>query len=222
MKESYAAGQDGNSQADGAQVILREEDYKQLTGQSEYNKLFITVEKGQLYSVERRLEKLTDNYKSTEINGKGEELKIIGAQQSSEERLSVIYQILTLLILSVNIIFIMRSNIIARRKELGTLRAIGLSTKSIKKILIIESELYGIIASIIGSIIATVNYNYNIAELNKTLLKGGYTRTVEHHIPLTQIIILFTIFIVIGFISIYVSKDKIEGESIAECLSQND
>lgn len=222
MKESYAAGQDGNSQADGAQVILREEDYKQLTGQSEYNKLFITVEKGQLYSVERRLEKLTDNYKSTEINGKGEELKIIGAQQSSEERLSVIYQILTLLILSVNIIFIMRSNIIARRKELGTLRAIGLSTKSIKKILIIESELYGIIASIIGSVIATVNYNYNIAELNKTLLKGGYTRTVEHHIPLTQIIILFTIFIVIGFISIHVSRDKIEGESIAECLSQND
>ncbi|GAA3653604.1 ABC transporter permease [Asaccharospora irregularis] len=222
MKKSYAAGQDGNSQADGAQVILREEDYKQLTGQAEYNKLFITVEKGQLYSVERRLEKLTDNYKSTEINGKGEELKIIGAQQSSEERLSVIYQILTLLILSVNIIFIMRSNIIARRKELGTLRAIGLSTKSIKKILIIESELYGIIASIIGSVIATVNYNYNIAELNKTLLKGGYTRTVEHHIPLTQIIILFTIFIVIGFISIHVSRDKIEGESIAECLSQND
>lgn len=222
MKESYAAGQDGNTQAEGAQVIFREDDYKELTGQKEYNKLFVTVEKGQLYDVERRLEELTKDYGSTEINGKGEELKFIGAQQNSEEKLSVIYQFLTILILAVNIIFIMRSNIITRRKELSTLRAIGMSTKSIKKILIIESQLYGVVASIIGSVIATANYNYNIADLNKVILAGGYTRTVEHSIPLTQIIILFAIFITMGFISIYVSKDKIEGASIVECLSQND
>ncbi len=53
-------------------------------------------------------------------------------QQSSEERLSVIYQFLTILILAVNIIFIMRSNIITRRKELATLRAIGMSIKVLK------------------------------------------------------------------------------------------
>lgn len=222
MKESYAAGQDGNTQAKGAQVIFREDDYKELTGQKEYNKLFVTAEKGQLYSLERRLKELTKNYGSTEIKGKGEELKLIGAQQSSEEKLSVIYQVLTILILSVNIIFIMRSNIITRRKELATLRAIGMSTKSIKKILIIESQLYGMIASIIGSVIATANYNYNIAKLNKLIFEGGYTRTVEYSIPLVQVIILFAIFIVMGFISVYVSKDKIEGVSIVESLSQND
>jgi putative ABC transport system permease protein len=222
MKESYVAGQDGNTQAQGAQVIFREENYKELTGQKEYNKLFVTVEKGQLYSVERRLEALTKDYGSTEINGKGEELKIIGAQQSSEERLSMIYQILTLLILAVNTIFIMRSNIITRRKELATLRAIGMSTKSIRKILIIESQLYGMVASTIGSVIAIVYHNYRIAKSNKVLLAGGYTRTMKSDIPLAQIVILFAIFIVMGFISVYVSKDKIEGVSIAESLSQND
>lgn len=222
MKESYAAGQDGNTQAKGAQVIFREDDYKELTGQKEYNKLFVTAEKGQLYSVEERLKELTKNYASTEINGKGEELKLMGEQQSSEERLSIIYQFLIILILAVNIIFIMRSNIITRRKELATLRSIGMSIKNIKKILIIESELYGIIASIIGTVIATANYNYNVAKLNRGLLISGYTRTAEYNIPLTQIIILFIIFISMGFISIYVSKDKIEDESIVECLSQND
>ncbi|GAA0714374.1 ABC transporter permease [Paraclostridium ghonii] len=221
MKESYAAGQDGNTQAQGAQVIFREDDYKELTNQKEYNKLFVTTEKGQLYSVEKKLKELTENHGSTEINGKGEELKIMGAQQSSEERLSVIYQFLIILILAVNIIFIMRSNIITRRKELSTLRTIGMSTKSIKKILIIESELYGIIASIIGSMIAIVNHNYNIAKLNKLLLEGGYTKTAEYDIPWTQIIILFAIFIIMGFISIYVSKDKIEGASIVEGISEN-
>ncbi|MDK2585365.1 FtsX-like permease family protein [Romboutsia sedimentorum] len=221
MKESYAAGQDGNTQAQGSQIIFRENDYKELTGQKEYNKLFVMAEKGQLYSVERRLEESTNDYGSTVIKGKGEELKLRGSQQSSEEKLSVIYQFLTILILAVNIIFIMRSNIIARKKELGTLRAIGMSTKSIKKILIIESQLYGMIASIIGSVIATINHNYHIAKMNEKFLAGGYTRIAKYDIPWTQIIILFAIFIVMGFISVYVSKDKIEGTSITEVISEN-
>ncbi len=221
MKASYAAGQDGNTQAQGAQVIFREDDYKELIGQKEYNKLFVTAEKGQVYPVERRLKELTKNYGSTEINGKGEELKFMGAQQSSEERLSVIYQFLIILILAVNIIFVMRSNIITRRKELSTLRAIGMSTKSIKKVLIIESELYGIVASIIGAVIATVNHNYNIAKLNKLLLEGGYTRTAEYDIPWTQILILFTVFGIMGLVAVYLSKDKIEGAAITEGISEN-
>lgn len=221
MKESYAAGQDGNMQAQGAQVIFREDNYKELTGQRKYNKLFVTVEKGKLYSVEQKLKELTKNYGATEINGKGEELKFIGAQQNSEEKLSIIYQILTLLILSVNIIFIMRSNIITRRKELATLRAIGLSIKNIKKILIIESELYGIVASIIGSVVATIYHNYGIARSNKGLLAGGYTRIAKYQIPWTQILILFTIFILMGFVAVYLSKDKIEGNSITEGISEN-
>lgn len=221
MKESYAAGQDGNMQAQGAQVIFREDDYKELTGQRKYNKLFVTVEKGKLYSVEQKLKELTKNYGATEINGKGEELKFIGDQQNSEEKLSIIYQILTLLILSVNIIFIMRSNIITRRKELATLRAIGLSVKNIKKILIIESELYGIVASIIGSVVATIYHNYGIARSNKGLLAGGYTRMAKYQIPWTQILILFTIFIIMGVVAVYLSKDKIEGNSITEGISED-
>lgn len=221
MKESYAAGQDGNMQAQGAQVIFREDDYKELTGQRKYNKLFVTVEKGKLYSVEQKLKELTKNYGATEINGKGEELKFIRAQQNSEEKLSIIYQILTLLILSVNIIFIMRSNIITRRKELATLRSIGLSIKNIKKILIIESELYGIVASIIGSVVATIYHNYGIARSNKGLLAGGYTRMAKYQIPWTQILILFTIFIIMGIVAVYLSKDKIEGNSITEGISEN-
>ncbi|CCK99601.1 ABC transporter permease [Clostridioides difficile] len=128
---------------------------------------------------------------------------------------------MTILILAVNIIFIMRSNIITRRKELATLRAIGMSIKSIKKILIIESQMYGMVASIIGAIIATVYHNYGLAKTNKVLLEGGYTRIIEPNIPFSQIIILFTIFIAMGFISIYVSKDKIEGTTITEGISQN-
>jgi putative ABC transport system permease protein len=221
MKEVYAAAQDGNVDANGAQVIFREDDYRELTDQKNYNKLFVMTEEGKLYPVEKKLEKLTSNYSFSSIGGKGEDLKIIGAQQDSEGRLSVIYQCLILLILSVNSIFIMRSNIIARRKEISTLRAIGMSIKDIKRILIIESEFYGLVASTIGAIIATIYHNWGISRTNQTLLAGGFERTIEHNIPLNQILILFTIFIIMGLVAVYLSKDEIEGTSITEGISQN-
>ncbi len=222
MKEVYAAAQDGNVHANGAQVIFREDDYRELTGQKDYNKIYVMTQKGELYPVEKRLEKLTKDYAFTSIGGKGEDLKFVGAQQSSEERLAVIYQCLIILILSVNSIFIMRSNIIARRKELSTLRAVGMSIKDIKKILIIESEFYGLVASVIGAIIATVYHNWRILQANKGLLAGGFERTTGHDIPVNQILILFAIFSIMGLVAVYVSKDKIEGTAITEGISQND
>ncbi len=221
MKEVYASSQDGNVDADGAQIIFRENDYKELTNQKDYNKLYVMTQKGELYSVEEKLEKLTKDYAFSSIGGKGEDMKYYGEQQSSEDRLVVIYQSLILLILSVNSIFIMRSNIIARRKELSTLRALGMSIKDIKKTLIIESEFYGVVASTIGAAIATIYHNVGIADANKTLIAGSFTRTMEHNIPWNQILILFSIFIIIGFVAVYLSKDKIE-VAITEGISEND
>lgn len=221
MKETYASSQDGNVGVDGAQVIFREDDYRELTNQKYYNKAYVMTKKGKMYPVEKELEELTKNYANTSIGGKGEELKFIGSQQNSEDRLSVIYQCLILLILCVNSIFIMRSNIIARKKEISTLRALGMSIKDVKRTLIIESEFYGVTACIIGSVITIINYNLGITKANKTLIAGSFERTIKHNIPLGPILMLFAIFIIIGFISVYLFKDKIEG-AIVEGISEND
>lgn len=222
MKEAYAAAQDGNVGVEGAQVIFREADYRELTNQKDYNKIYVMTQKGEVYPVEKQLEKLTKHYAFSSIGGKGEDMKFIGAQQSSEDRLTAIYQCLILLILSVNSIFIMRSNIIARKKELSTLRALGMSIKDIKKILIIESEFYGIVASTIGALIATAYQYIGISNANKSLIEGSFERTMEFNVPWNQILILFAIFIIIGFVSVYVSKDKLYKASITEGISEND
>ncbi|WMM26218.1 FtsX-like permease family protein [Tissierella sp. MB52-C2] len=222
MDKIYAASQDGNVGVSGAQVIFREEDYRELTGQKYYNKIYVMAEKGKLNRVEEELEKLTNKYAFSTIGGKGEDQKVVGAQQTSEEKLSLIYQCLILLILSVNSIFIMRSNIISRKKEIGVLRAIGMSLKDINKTLIIEGEYYGVVASFIGSIIAIINYNMGIARANKSLIKGGFARTIKHNIPWTQVLILFLIFIFIGFLSVYLSRDRIDGVSISDGIRNID
>lgn len=222
MDKFFASSQDGNVGIDGAQIIFREDDYRELTNQKEYNKVYLIIKQGKLDEVEKKLNKLIEDYSFSSIGGKGEDLKFIGLQQNSEDRLTIIYQCLILFIISINSILIMRSNIIVRKKELSTLRAIGVSLRDIKKSLIIESQFYGVVASIIGAIISIIYQYIGILETNNMLKQGSFKGMIEFNLPWKQIIILFIIFIFIGFISVYISKDKIEGTSIIEGISENE
>lgn len=210
MKEIYASSQDGNVGVKGAQVIFREDDYRELTGQNKYNKLFIKCENGKMNSVEKELEFITRDYGNTFIGGKGEDLKVVGEYQNSENRLSIIYQILIIFILCINIVFITRSNIIRRKKELSIMKAIGMSIKDLKKLIVLETKIYCIIAALIGIVIAIVNYNIGIFKTNKILTYGSFEKTIPYGIPFKQIIIILIIFEIIGYLAVYFSKDKIK------------
>lgn len=210
MKEIYASSQDGNVGVKGAQIIFREDDYRELTGQKKYNKLFIKCENGKMSSVEKELKLITRDYGNTFIGGKGEDLKVVGEYQNSENRLSIIYQILIIFILCINIIFITRSNIIRRKKELSIMKAIGMSIKDLKKLIVLETKIYCIIAALIGIVIAIVNYNIGIFKTNKTLIYGSFEKTIPYGIPFKQIIIILIIFEIIGYLAVYFSRDKIK------------
>ncbi|MFR3557577.1 MAG: ABC transporter permease [Paraclostridium sordellii] len=220
MKDTYISSQDGDSTFKGGQIILKEKDYKELTNQKNYNRLFIMSEKDKLSSVEKELEKIVKSHSFTSIGGKNEDKKLTDELNGPEERLNAIYQFLMFIILSVNIIFIVRSNIIAREKELSIFRAIGMSSKSLKKIILLESTLYGLISSILSTVVATLLYNRHISRMNNISLDGGFTNTVEHHIPFKYIIMFFIISVVMCLISAYFSKDKLDKSNIVEGISK--
>ncbi|WP_258171504.1 ABC transporter permease [Paraclostridium sordellii] len=220
MKDTYISSQDGDSTFKGGQIILKEKDYKELTNQKDYNRLFIMSEKDKLSSVEKELEKIVKNHSYTSIGGKNEDKKLTDELNGPEERLNAIHQFLMFIILSVNIIFIVRSNVIAREKELSIFRAIGMSSKSLKKIILLESTLYGLISSILSTIVATILYNRHISRMNNISLDGGFTNTVEHHIPFKYIIMFFIISVVMCLISVYFSKDKLDKSNIVEGISK--
>ena len=59
------------------------------------------------------------------------------------------------LIGSVNIINTLTTNILLRKREFATLRSIGLTYKGLRKVIILEGMLYGVMGVIYGSIIGT-------------------------------------------------------------------
>lgn len=215
MKDTYISSQDGDSTFTGGQVIFKEDDYKELTNQKEYNRLFVMTEEGELKSAEKEIKDIVKNHSFTAIGGKNEDSKYYKVN-NPEERLNAIYTCLMFIILCVNIIFIVRSNIIARVKELSILRAIGMSSKKLKKVIMIESMLYGVISSILSSIVDVIFYNRHISNLNNISLAGGFTKTVEHDIPFKYMIMFLIVSVVMCLISVYFSKDKLEKLNIVD------
>ena len=57
------------------------------------------------------------------------------------------------LIGSVNIVNTLTTNIILRKKEFATLKSIGLTQKELKKMIVLEGLLYGIVVAVYGCII---------------------------------------------------------------------
>lgn len=56
----------------------------------------------------------------------------------------------------INLINIMRMNVITRRKEVGMLRATGFGVDEVKKMITLEGSAYGIVAGLAGTVLGTV------------------------------------------------------------------
>lgn len=116
------------------------------------------------------------------------------------------------LIGSVNIINTITTNILLRKREFATLRSIGLTHKSLKKMIILEGMLYGVMGliygSIIGSLLSYVMY-YGI---------GGIREMSSWKIPFDMILIATIAVIFIGIISVQYPLAKIKKDNLIETI----
>ncbi|MBU3144667.1 ABC transporter permease [Clostridium sp. CF012] len=118
------------------------------------------------------------------------------------------------LIGSVNIINTLTTNIILRKKEFATLKSIGLTQKGLKKMIVLEGLLYGIMGAIYGSIIG--------CGISFILYKAmGDFREFGWMVPWQAIGIAGTASIVIGYISVLSPLSRIKKENLIEAVRED-
>ena len=118
------------------------------------------------------------------------------------------------LIGSVNIINTLTTNIILRKREFATLKSIGLTQKGLKKMIVLEGLLYGIVGAIYGSIIG--------CGISFLLFKsmGGF-REFGWMVPWQAITIAGVASIVIGYISVLSPLSRIKKENLIEAVRED-
>ncbi|MBW9145911.1 FtsX-like permease family protein [Clostridium sp. CM027] len=118
------------------------------------------------------------------------------------------------LIGSVNIINTLTTNIILRKREFATLKSIGLTQKGLKKMIVLEGLLYGIVGAIYGCIIG--------CGISFMLFKamGGF-RVMRWMVPWEAIAIAGTFSIVISYISVLSPLSRIKKENLIEAVRED-
>lgn len=222
LNKDYVVTQDGGLGC-LAQVIINEDDLKNITNIKDYNKISIKLEKGKDEEVNIALNKLTNGSSFKEIESKYKYENYFSEQSEKNKKEVIVSVILTLIISSINIICIIKTNIMLRIKELATLRAIGMSMKNIKKMIVKESMIYALFSIVVSSAVATISYSKFIYMVNSTRAEGlGLENSMSYNIPINEILQFGIATIVMCLLATYLSRNKIIKLSIVEGLRIND
>ncbi|WML34133.1 ABC transporter permease [Clostridium sp. OS1-26] len=118
------------------------------------------------------------------------------------------------LIGSVNIINTITTNIILRKREFAALKSIGLTQKGLKKMIVLEGFMYGIVGTIYGSIIACA--------LSFSMYRGlGGVREFAWKFPWSAVATAGIAAIVIGYLSVLSPLSRIRKENLIEAIRED-
>lgn len=124
------------------------------------------------------------------------------------------FVIVVSLIGSVNIINTLTTNIILRKRELAGLKSIGLTQRGLRKMIILEGLLYGIIGSIYGSILG--------CGLSFLMYQGlGGIREFPWSIPWSSMTIAAIACLIIGYLSVLSPLSRIKKENLIEAIRED-
>lgn len=223
MKNGYISEQDGESQSGGIQVIFNEKDLKELTGINDYNKVFVKIKKGTDKKVIKEINNIIEKSGFSDIEGRYVRNHFGDHYNKSSYKLAMICVFGVLLISSINIIFIVKSNIIVRLSEICTFRAVGMSKKNVKRMLIKENIIYGVLSMIVAGIISSFNYYKMISETNKLNQQiYGISNSIKFEIPIYEILIFGLISVFVCIIAVYFSNKMINKLSIVSGIKENE
>lgn len=207
----------------GIKIVLNEEGFKNISGKNDYNKINIQIEKGSNKKVENEISKIISKNPFSKIESKYNYKNFYIKQTEKNTKQTLVIVGLILLISSINILCIIKANIMTRMKELSTLRAIGMSTKKLENMIIKENIMYAVFASIVASVFASHSlYEFNKLSNIASRQGLGAKEDIKFVLPIFESLEFLIVSIIICLIVVFLCKKKIEKMSIVEGLNTNE
>lgn len=164
-------------------------------------------------SVDKSLTKLLEKYPDYQIYNMVEMNRQAKGGMYQMMILLIGFVVVIALISSINVINTVTTNIITRKRELSGLKAIGMTSKELKKMISLEGALFGGYGGVIGSIIGTV--------LSYLMYKRfSDIRNFSFEVPYRDIIIAMVGVIMIGYVSSLIAMRKLSKDNIIEGIKQ--
>ncbi|WGX75222.1 FtsX-like permease family protein [Paraclostridium bifermentans] len=201
------------------QVILDENSFENLTGKKGFNNISIKLQKSKEEEVVSKVKEIINENRFKKMESKYENRKLSTEGNDKLKKEVLVSVVLTMVISSINIVCIVTTSIMIRVKEISTIRSIGMSMKNIKKMILKESIIYGMLSSIIAGIFSSYDTYKNMQRANEAFSKGlGIKQAYEFKIPVVEILQFGVSVIIICVIAGYLANNRVSKLSIVEGL----
>lgn len=145
----------------------------------------------------------------------GSQVEQINSVYSQIEFFVYCFIIVITIISVVNIFNTISTNLLLRKKEFATLKAMGMTEKQLKKTVILEGTLYGIISAIIGGIVSAV--------LSNIMLKtGGAIGDIDYVFPYLAFSASILVAILVTYIATLIPLRRLRKLTIVEGISDDE
>lgn len=204
------------------EIVTSKNHSESLIGEQKYTKLGINLEDPYDEVVNEKLEEISDRIHLSTFKSRVGYVE--WASESSREyiksKISLI--VLVLIIAEINIFCTMRTNLLVRRKEISTLRALGLSIKNMRKMIIYEALAYSILSFMIALIPATINLIKFVNLNNDAYINYGIENFMEFTFPVKESIIFLLISITMCLLAVMTANKDFKEMNIIEGIKEND
>ena len=211
-------GDGGNS----IEIITSQNHAIALTGKRKYTKLGINLKDSYYENANKKIEKISNDIHLSRFDSRFN-FRQRGIDSSREYYKSQISTIaLVLIIAGINIFCTIRTNLLMRKKEISTFRAIGLSIKNMKKMVLYEALTYAILSNIIALIPSMINLIKFVNWNNNAYTNFGIEHFMDFTFPVKESIVFFALSVTVCIIAITTSSRELKNMSIIEGIKDND
>ncbi len=200
-----------NGGAEQFTLITTEEVYSKLTGYAEAYNRFDIVIKGDAdrVDIKEQLEQMARQVKDVRVMD----------FSNSEDRNSILmiaillYGLVTVIsiISAINIINTISTNLILRTSEFGTLRAIGMTMRQMRRMIMYESVLYGLYALVFGGAAGTILAYFLYAKMDSI-------QEIPYHFPWSAVLGSGCVAIIISLLASIIPLRRIEKMDVVRAI----
>ena len=221
LKDEWIAMGDGDFMPD-LEIITSNIHSKNITGEQKYTQLGINLENPYDEIVNNEIQKISRSIPGSLFNSRLSYHEMSESIYKSYIKSQIAIIALVLIIASINIFCTIRTNLLIRKKEISTLRALGVSLKNMKKMLIYEALAYAVFSFIIAMIPSFINLvkftNWN----NDAYINYGIENFMSFTFPIKESLLFFAISVFVCLIAVVVSNRDFESINIIEGIKENE
>ena len=209
-------------QPSGLEIITSENNMKELLGFKAYNNLIVDYKDINNVEENKKVEKyIKENIpaafkiKQGFYNQQKEEI-------SQVYRESIINITLVLMIAAISIFCTVKSNLMERRKEIFTMRALGMSTKDMNSMNMWEAVIYAVLSIISGIALATYKLVKYVEWNNNAYTNFGIEHFMDFRFPYPQAIIFAVVTLATCIIAVKLANRDFKNKEISDGMRDID